>query len=154
MLHPDYLAAWLAIRTLRTIYQEETAVAESISQYRVAIVTGAGRGMGRAHALALSDSGCRVVVNDRDAEAAEMVAHEIAERGGTAVHNAYDDVASPEELVAHAINSYGQLDIVVNNAGALGTTLSPIPPRRTVTGCATCTFDRQLGCADRVGPIC
>ncbi|KXX58862.1 hypothetical protein AZG88_43805 [Rhodococcus sp. LB1] len=62
-------------------------------------------------------------MNDRDADVAETVAKEITERGGTAVHNAYDVVTNPEELVAHAINSYGQLDIVVNNAGALGTTL-------------------------------
>lgn len=96
---------------------------ESTSQRRVAIVTGAGRGMGRTYALALSDSGVRVVVNDRDADVAQAVAREVTERGGIAVHNSYDIVASPEELVAHAIDAYGQLDIVVNNAGALGTTM-------------------------------
>ena len=47
----------------------------------------------------------------------------VTERGGTAAHNSYDVVTSPEKLVADAIDSYGQLDIVVNNAGVLGTKL-------------------------------
>lgn len=64
-----------------------------------------------------------MLVNDLDADMAEAVASEIVQSGGIAVHNASDIVTHPNELVAQAIDAFGQLDIVVNNAGALGTTL-------------------------------
>lgn len=97
---------------------------------RIAIVTGAGRGIGRAHALELARQGTRVVVNDLGAELdgsgqstgpAAEVAEEIRAAGGEAVVNG-DDVADWEgaqRLVAAAIEAFGGLDVVVNNAGFL-----------------------------------
>jgi NAD(P)-dependent dehydrogenase (short-subunit alcohol dehydrogenase family) len=99
---------------------------------RVAIVTGGGRGIGRAEALALTAAGARVVVNDLGAECdgtgqdhgpADEVVAAIREAGGEAVAN-YGDVSLPSTgaaLVQQALASYGRLDIVVNNAGILRT---------------------------------
>jgi NAD(P)-dependent dehydrogenase (short-subunit alcohol dehydrogenase family) len=98
---------------------------------RVAIVTGAGGGLGRAHALALASRGAAVVVNDlgvqRDGSApgaslAQQVVDEIAAAGGAAIAST-DSVADPdsaERLVALAIDRFGGLDIVLNNAGITG----------------------------------
>jgi NAD(P)-dependent dehydrogenase (short-subunit alcohol dehydrogenase family) len=91
----------------------------SICQGRVVIVTGAGRGIGRAHALAFAAEGASVVVNERDAEAGAQVVDEITAAGGRAVGNA-DDVADWEgaaRLVQTALDTYGRLDVLVNNAG-------------------------------------
>ena len=97
---------------------------------RVAIVTGAGRGIGREHALLLASEGAKVVINDlggapdgegSDRTAAQLVATEIEERGGTAVANG-DDVADWEggqRLVQTALEAFGGLHILVNNAGIL-----------------------------------
>jgi NAD(P)-dependent dehydrogenase (short-subunit alcohol dehydrogenase family) len=97
---------------------------------RVAVITGAGRGIGREHALAFADQGAKVVVNDlggsvdgsgRDAEAAEEVAGEIRARGGEAVANT-DDVTKWEgakSLVETAVEAFGDLHVLVNNAGIL-----------------------------------
>jgi NAD(P)-dependent dehydrogenase (short-subunit alcohol dehydrogenase family) len=97
---------------------------------KVAIVTGAGRGIGREHALHLARAGAKVVVNDlgaqRDGEgadvgpAAEVVA-EIEALGGEAIVNGANvaDFAACGEMVAEAIDRFGRLDIVVNNAGIL-----------------------------------
>ncbi len=95
---------------------------------RVVIVTGAGRGIGRAHALAFAACGARVVVNDcgtaldgrghSTGPAADVVA-EIRAAGGTAIANT-DDVADwsgSGRLVLTALRAYGQLDVLVNNAG-------------------------------------
>ena len=95
---------------------------------RVVIVTGAGRGIGRAHALELARQGARVVVNDIGAELdgtggsaspAREVVDEIAAAGGQAVVNG-DDVADwqgAQRLVGTALDAFGGLDAVVNNAG-------------------------------------
>jgi NAD(P)-dependent dehydrogenase (short-subunit alcohol dehydrogenase family) len=97
---------------------------------KVAIVTGAGRGIGREHALALARAGAKVVVNDlggslagegEDTTPAQQVADEIAALGGEAVAS-YDDVsdfAAADRLVRQALETSGRLDILVNNAGIL-----------------------------------
>ncbi|MGH9137030.1 MAG: SDR family oxidoreductase [Acidimicrobiales bacterium] len=86
---------------------------------RVVIVTGAGRGIGRAHALAFAAEGARVVVNDVDPEPADEVVAAIQAGGGEALAKA-DDVAEwsgGEAMVRAAVSSFGGLDVVVNNAG-------------------------------------
>jgi NAD(P)-dependent dehydrogenase (short-subunit alcohol dehydrogenase family) len=98
---------------------------------RVAIVTGAGGGLGRSHVEALARRGAAVVVNDTggatdgsgpDPTRAQEVADAIVAAGGTAAPNA-DSVARPEgaqALVQQALDEYGRLDIVINNAGVTG----------------------------------
>src|SRR5256714_4833691 len=95
---------------------------------KVAIVTGAGRGIGREHALALAAAGAKVIVNDlgatlagegADATPAQQVVAEIEAAGGVAAANG-DDVAAfagAERLVRQAIDTYGRLDVLVCNAG-------------------------------------
>jgi NAD(P)-dependent dehydrogenase (short-subunit alcohol dehydrogenase family) len=89
-----------------------------ISDGRVVIVTGAGQGIGRAHALAFGADGARVVVNDVG-PAAEQVAADVRAAGGSAVASLGDvsDWAYGEELVRTAVDAYGRLDALVNNAG-------------------------------------
>jgi NAD(P)-dependent dehydrogenase (short-subunit alcohol dehydrogenase family) len=95
---------------------------------RVAIVTGAGGGIGRAHALALASRGARLVVNDRGvtlegeelpASPGEGVVREILDTGGEAVLSTHDvaDEDGAAALVATARDAFGRLDIVINNAG-------------------------------------
>ncbi|MGH8296055.1 MAG: SDR family NAD(P)-dependent oxidoreductase [Steroidobacteraceae bacterium] len=88
---------------------------------RVAIVTGAGRGLGRAHALALARHGAQVLVNDLDAAAAEEVCREIAGLGGEALADCASVQDSPavERMAAAALGRWGRVDILVNNAGIL-----------------------------------
>jgi len=88
---------------------------------RVAMVTGAGRGLGRAHALALARHGARVLVNDLDATAAEEVCRDIVRLGGDALADCTNVQDSPavEAMVAGALRRWGQIDILVNNAGIL-----------------------------------
>ncbi len=88
---------------------------------RVAIVTGAGNGLGRAEALALAAAGASVVLNDLPGEAVDAVAAEIGAAGASAVVSAGDigEWATAEELLATALREFGQLDILVNNAGVL-----------------------------------
>ena len=88
---------------------------------RVAVVTGAGRGIGRGEALLLAREGARVVVNDVALAPAEAVAGEIRAAGGEAVAHAGDVSAADaaDSLVALALESWGRLDVVVNNAGIL-----------------------------------
>ena len=97
---------------------------------KVAIVTGAGRGIGRCEALLLASEGAKVVVNDlggdwagegKDDRPAQQVVDEIKTAGGDAAAN-YDDVGSWEgaqKLVQQAIDTFGELNILVNNAGIL-----------------------------------
>ena len=102
----------------------------SLLDGKVAIVTGGGRGLGRAHCLALAAHGAAVVVNDPGAglhgestgeTPAEAVAAEITAAGGRAVadHSSVTDWAATEKLIALAVSEFGHLDVVVNNAGIL-----------------------------------
>ncbi|EEF27519.1 estradiol 17 beta-dehydrogenase, putative [Ricinus communis] len=86
---------------------------------RVAIITGAGGGLGRAYALDLAGRGAAVVVNDIGKEAADKVVQEIVAAGGKAIAN-YESVgtrAGADANVATAMDNYGRVDIVINNAG-------------------------------------
>src|SRR5690606_23930026 len=88
---------------------------------KVAVVTGAGNGIGKGIALAMAASGASVVVNDISAEAGQAVVDEIKAAGGNAVV-CTDSVATregAEGIVAAAVDTFGRIDIVVNNAGNL-----------------------------------
>jgi NAD(P)-dependent dehydrogenase (short-subunit alcohol dehydrogenase family) len=101
-----------------------------LCENRVVLITGAGRGIGREHALAFAAAGAKVVVNDlgggrdgsgADANPAQLVADEINASGGVAVANA-DNIATwdgARAAVASAVAAFGGLDVVVNNAGIL-----------------------------------
>ena len=98
---------------------------------KVAIVTGAGGGLGRCHALDLAKRGAKVVVNDLGGNvdgsddgslsAAEKVVEEIKAAGGEAMANgaSVTDVAQVEEMVKQTMDAYGRIDILINNAGIL-----------------------------------
>ncbi len=94
---------------------------------RVAIVTGAGNGLGRSHALLLAARGAKVIVNDlggtatgggKSSAAADKVVEEIKAAGGEAVAN-YDSVEDGDKIVQAALDTWKRIDIVVNNAGIL-----------------------------------
>jgi 3-hydroxyacyl-CoA dehydrogenase/3a,7a,12a-trihydroxy-5b-cholest-24-enoyl-CoA hydratase len=94
---------------------------------RVAVVTGAGGGLGRSYALLLAERGASVVVNDlggttrgegKDTRAADLVVEEIVRKGGKAVPN-YDSVTDGEGIIKTALDNFGRIDILINNAGIL-----------------------------------
>jgi NAD(P)-dependent dehydrogenase (short-subunit alcohol dehydrogenase family) len=96
---------------------------------KVAVVTGAGRGIGRATALAFAREGAKVVVNDAGwspsgepdgSGCAEQVAREIAAEGGTAIADEHSVTTEAEAIIAHALEAFGGVDVLVNNAGILG----------------------------------
>jgi len=102
----------------------------NLCEGRVAIVTGAGRGIGREHALMLAGQGAKVVVNDlggdidgsgSDLSPAQEVVNEIVEIGGEAIVNGANvaDFTAAGEMVQQAIDTWGRLDILINNAGIL-----------------------------------
>src|ERR1044071_4499348 len=94
---------------------------------KVAIITGAGNGLGRSHALLLASRGAKVIVNDlggsahgagRSSAAAEKVVEEIKAAGGEAAAN-YDSVEDGAKIVQSALDHWKRIDIVINNAGIL-----------------------------------
>ena len=95
---------------------------------KVAIVTGAGNGLGKAYALLLGSRGAKVVVNDLGksvkgesegaSNPADLVVQEIKNLGGQAVAN-YDSVEYGEKIVKTAVDAFGTVDIIINNAGIL-----------------------------------
>src|ERR687895_565695 len=116
---------------------------------KVAVVTGAGRGLGRAYVELLAERGARAVVNDlgpdvsgfgRDSTIAERVADLIRTRGGEAIAND-SDVATPEggrDLIATTIEHFGRVDLLVNNAGICGSQLFGSEVRRRRTDAHPC----------------
>ncbi len=93
----------------------------NICDKRTAIVTGAGGGLGRAHAIALAAEGAAVIVNDIRQEAAHAVVAEIVATGGRAIAN-WDDITSSagaQRIVNAAVEAFGDIQVVVNNAGNL-----------------------------------
>jgi NAD(P)-dependent dehydrogenase (short-subunit alcohol dehydrogenase family) len=97
---------------------------------RVAIVTGAGSGLGREYALLLASRGARVLVSNRAAEtagepdgpsSAELVASQIREAGGDAIadHHRVESADAGQAIVDHALSAFGRLDILINNAGGV-----------------------------------
>jgi 3-hydroxy-3-methylglutaryl CoA synthase/NAD(P)-dependent dehydrogenase (short-subunit alcohol dehydrogenase family)/putative sterol carrier protein len=124
---------WKAVPQTAEV-EEDAEVQDEVQEIRfdgqVAVVTGAGGGLGRTYALELAKRGARVVVNDlggaRDGSGAstrpaDAVVQEIINAGGSAVAN-YDSVTSPggaQNIVQTAIDHFGRLDILVNNAGIL-----------------------------------
>ena len=96
-----------------------------VLQNKVAIVTGAGGGLGRAHALELARHGARVLVNDlggdREGSGARAVVDDIVRSGGEALLNGGDvtNFEQMQDMVAQAVDAWGRVDILVNNAGIL-----------------------------------
>ncbi len=88
---------------------------------KVAVVTGSGRGLGRAYVMALAQAGASVVVNDVDSAAAETAVREIISGGGSATYvvSAVGDTETAQALVRKAVDAFGRLDVMITNAGIL-----------------------------------
>jgi NAD(P)-dependent dehydrogenase (short-subunit alcohol dehydrogenase family) len=94
-------------------------MSEPLFDNRVAVITGAGRGLGRAYALLLASKGAKVVVNDCDTDPARDVVGEITAAGGEALEST-ESVATPEggkAIIDAALQRYGRIDILIHNAG-------------------------------------
>lgn len=107
---------------------------------KVAVITGAGRGLGRLHARLLAERGCRVLVNDpgvstngarAEETPAEEVVKEILAAGGEAVADHHSVIDHGADIVTHALDAFGGIDVLVNNAGiAGGDRFERIPPEQ------------------------
>ena len=106
---------------------------------KVAVITGGGRGIGRAIAVRFAAAGAGVVVSGTSTEALEQTVHDIQERGGRAVSVIADvaDETAAEHLIARALAAFGRIDILVNNAGIAG-------PTAPVTEVTREAWDRTL----------
>ena len=129
---------------------------------RVAIVTGAGNGLGRQHALLLGSLGAKVVVNDlgggahgdgKSSAAADRVVEEIRAMGGEAVAN-YDSVENGEAIVKTALDAFGTVDIVINNAGILRDVSFAKMTQGDWTSSSRCTSPAPCRCRTPPGPYC
>lgn len=130
---------------------------------KVAIVTGAGQGLGRAHAVTLAGHGAAVVVNDVSADSARAVVDDIAAAGGRAAANtaSVSDWKATGNLVEQAVGTFGDLHVVVNNAwvlarelGRYGVTANVIAPRaRTQMTENIPFFAAPEGGFDRYDPV-
>ena len=131
VLIEDFKTLFPTVLTNAAHQDQENDEGDAMSDLRfdgkVAIVTGAGGGLGRSHALLLASRGAKVVVNDlggsftgegKSGTAADKVVAEIKEKGGEAVAN-YNSVEDGDQIVKTAIDTWGKIDIVVNNAGIL-----------------------------------
>jgi glucose 1-dehydrogenase len=113
----DFLNKDLKCKASNTF--EEFRISGGNKTGKVVVVTGSGKGIGKAIALAFAKGGYSVVTNDRDAKPAEDTAKEIIDKGGTAYPIRADISESGEvdQLIAGAIEKFGRIDVLVNNAG-------------------------------------
>jgi NAD(P)-dependent dehydrogenase (short-subunit alcohol dehydrogenase family) len=123
---------------------------------KVAIVTGAGSGIGRAIAISYAGAGARVILADIDMEGAEETAGQIAAKGGTS-RVVRCDVSRPDDheaLVAATVKQFGALHIAANNAGIAGPSAPPgnIPSRAGTVSSASISRASSTECATRSRP--